>query len=177
MKNVMTRAWEIAREGVKKFGGKVKEYFAQALVMAWEEVKGMASRVKGTIQPIELPALEGSEKQVKWAENIRANALKAMQIELVREDWKEGQPKRSVKGLLQPLTSKKATQEYLDQKPEFLVEGTIKSMNNLLDRFDRYTEIATQSSAKFWIDNRDNQEKNYMFNLFEKYVATGVKEF
>ncbi len=39
MKNVMTRAWEIAREGQKKFGGKVKEYFAQALVMAWEEIK------------------------------------------------------------------------------------------------------------------------------------------
>ncbi len=35
----MTRAWEIAREGVKKFGGKVKEYFAQALVMAWAEIK------------------------------------------------------------------------------------------------------------------------------------------
>lgn len=39
MKNVMTRAWEIAKESVKKFGGKVKEYFAQALVMAWKEVK------------------------------------------------------------------------------------------------------------------------------------------
>lgn len=42
MKNVMTRAWEIAKEGVKKFGGKVKEYFAQALVMAWAEVKNAA---------------------------------------------------------------------------------------------------------------------------------------
>lgn len=39
MKNVMTRAWEIAREGAKKFGGKVKEYFQQALVMAWKEFK------------------------------------------------------------------------------------------------------------------------------------------
>lgn len=43
MKNVMIRAWEIARDGVKKFGGKVKEYFAQALVMAWKELKEMAS--------------------------------------------------------------------------------------------------------------------------------------
>lgn len=42
MKNVMTRAWEIAREGVTKFGGKVKEYFAQALVMAWAEIKNAA---------------------------------------------------------------------------------------------------------------------------------------
>lgn len=39
MKKVMVRAWEIAREAVKKFGGKVKEFFQQALIMAWQEVK------------------------------------------------------------------------------------------------------------------------------------------
>lgn len=41
MKKVMVRAWEIAREAVKKFGGKVKEFFQQALIMAWREVKMM----------------------------------------------------------------------------------------------------------------------------------------
>lgn len=35
MKNVMTKAWNIARKGVNKFGGKVSEYFAEALKMAW----------------------------------------------------------------------------------------------------------------------------------------------
>lgn len=35
----MTRAWEIAKEGAEKFGGKVKEYFQQALVIAWKEIK------------------------------------------------------------------------------------------------------------------------------------------
>ncbi|MFU1797662.1 hypothetical protein ACM1RC_27610 [Paenibacillus azoreducens] len=39
MKKVMVRAWEIAKAAVVKFGGKVKEYFAQALAMAWAEVK------------------------------------------------------------------------------------------------------------------------------------------
>lgn len=38
--NVMKRAWEIAKEGQKKFGGKVKEYFRIALKMAWAESKG-----------------------------------------------------------------------------------------------------------------------------------------
>ncbi|ARF67199.1 hypothetical protein B7C51_04305 [Paenibacillus larvae subsp. pulvifaciens] len=37
--NVMKKAWEIAKDGAAKFGGKVKEYFAEALRMAWEEVK------------------------------------------------------------------------------------------------------------------------------------------
>ena len=42
MKNVMTIAWEIAKKGAAKFGGKVKEYFATALKMAWGIVKNEA---------------------------------------------------------------------------------------------------------------------------------------
>ena len=38
LQKVMTRAWEIAREAVDNFGGKVKEYFSEALKMAWVEV-------------------------------------------------------------------------------------------------------------------------------------------
>ena len=65
MKNVMTRAWEIAREAVKNFGGKVKEFFSQSLKMAWEEIKGEVKMVE----------LKGSEKQVKWATDIRAKMI------------------------------------------------------------------------------------------------------
>lgn len=39
MKNVMAKAWEIARGAVNKFGGKVSEYFSQALRMAWAYCK------------------------------------------------------------------------------------------------------------------------------------------
>ena len=38
-KEIMSTAWKIAREGQKAFGGKVSEYFAQALKMAWAQVK------------------------------------------------------------------------------------------------------------------------------------------
>jgi hypothetical protein len=41
MQNVMRKAWEIAREGQKKFGGKVRDYFAEALRVAWRIVKEM----------------------------------------------------------------------------------------------------------------------------------------
>lgn len=37
--NIMTTAWSLAREGAKKFGGKVREYFSAALRMAWEACK------------------------------------------------------------------------------------------------------------------------------------------
>lgn len=61
MRNVMKKAWEIARDGVRKFGGNVKEYFAEALRMAWTIVKSGMETVQ----------LVGTEKQVKWAEDIR----------------------------------------------------------------------------------------------------------
>ena len=38
-KEIMSKAWEIAREGQKAFGGKVSEYFSQALKMAWAQAK------------------------------------------------------------------------------------------------------------------------------------------
>ena len=39
MKQIMMRAWEIAREAVEKWGGKVRAYFAEALRQAWAEIK------------------------------------------------------------------------------------------------------------------------------------------
>lgn len=36
---IMSNAWGLARKGQKAFGGKVSEYFAQALKMAWAQAK------------------------------------------------------------------------------------------------------------------------------------------
>ena len=38
-KAIFRRAWQIARGGVKRFGGKVSEYFAYSLKEAWAEAK------------------------------------------------------------------------------------------------------------------------------------------
>lgn len=56
-KQVMTRAWEIAKEAVKNFGGKVKEFFRQALIMAWEEVKGVVKMTVNDIQELAVKAV------------------------------------------------------------------------------------------------------------------------
>lgn len=39
MKQVMVRAWEIAKTAVVRYGGKVREYLAAALRQAWAESK------------------------------------------------------------------------------------------------------------------------------------------
>ena len=69
MKKVMVRAWEIAREGAKKFGGKAIEYIAEALKLAWKEVKAMKEKIQ----------MKGSEKQIKWAEDIRKDLIKIVE--------------------------------------------------------------------------------------------------
>lgn len=66
MQNVMKQAWAIARTGQKNFGGKVIEYFAEALRMAWRIVKNPQNKEEKNMKE-----LVGSEKQVQWAEDIR----------------------------------------------------------------------------------------------------------
>ena len=57
-KQVMKRAWELAKAGVNKFGGKVREYFATSLSIAWEEIKTMAEQTFNASE-IELVAKRG----------------------------------------------------------------------------------------------------------------------
>lgn len=65
MKNVMKRAWEIAKQGQKNFGGKVSEYFAEALKMAWIEAK--APKAPKTVK---LTTTSGSKKHKSWVAQI-----------------------------------------------------------------------------------------------------------
>ena len=62
MTNVMTRAWDIAKEGQNKFGGKVKEYFAESLKMAWAETKAPKTVIVKTTT--------GSRKHKSWVAEI-----------------------------------------------------------------------------------------------------------
>lgn len=63
MKNVMTIAWKIAKEGVVKFGGKAKEYFTEALKMAW-------TIAKQTDTTVSIQLSEGSRKHKTWVAEI-----------------------------------------------------------------------------------------------------------
>lgn len=190
MTNVMKSAWEIAYEGVEKFGGKVKEYFSEALKIAWDFFKkggkevNYAEQVKGTLVAVNFPKLEGSEKQVEWAEKIREKALIALRFEVLHEEYEEVSAlpngrsrtlKRKVTSSFNSLVSTDAVKAHFEElekgrMPASRFEESVKTMNATLDRFNRFAEIATSPSAKFWIDNRDNK-------VLENYVATGVKNF
>lgn len=59
MKEIMTRAWEIAREGQIKFGGKVSEYISEALKIAWAETR-----------TVTITTREGSRNHKSWAAEV-----------------------------------------------------------------------------------------------------------
>lgn len=59
MKNIMTRAWEIAKEGAEKLGGKASEYIAEALKMAWAETN-----------KVTITTTSGSKRNKSWVAKI-----------------------------------------------------------------------------------------------------------
>lgn len=66
--DIMTIAWAVAREGQKRHGGKVKEYFAESLRLAWKVRKGEPiEKVSNKIE-VELP--EGSRNHKTWVAEI-----------------------------------------------------------------------------------------------------------
>ncbi|MDH6372891.1 hypothetical protein M2444_004720 [Paenibacillus sp. PastF-3] len=79
MKNVMVRAWEIAKGAVTRFGGKVKEYLAQSLAMAWSETKevaadfGLITQVKDRSIYVVVDDIVGLEVYSGYAANIEAS--------------------------------------------------------------------------------------------------------
>ena len=52
LKAIMKNAWHFARLGQKKYGGKVKEYFAEALKLAWKIYKNTKAKKGGQIAGI-----------------------------------------------------------------------------------------------------------------------------
>ncbi len=60
MKNVMTKAWEIARKGAADFGGKASEYIAEALRMAWDIVKKAMDKIEIGFQDL------GNKNETRW---------------------------------------------------------------------------------------------------------------
>jgi len=93
-KQIMKRAWELAKNGVEKFGDKVREYFAIALSIAWKEVKTMTTKLIGT------------PKQNKWAKDI---------IERIREV----QPKMK-QTCIEVANERSVKEEYLNEALAFI---------------------------------------------------------
>lgn len=75
MKKVMMKAWEIAKEAAKKFGGRAIEYIALALREAWKEIKTMVSDITERIEELEKMGFKRWQKNGMDRMYINASAL------------------------------------------------------------------------------------------------------
>lgn len=75
MKKVMMRAWEIAKQAAKKFGGRAIEYIALALREAWKEIKDMVMDITDRIEELEAKGFKRWQKNGMDRMYINASAL------------------------------------------------------------------------------------------------------
>lgn len=122
---------------------------------------------------LDLPELQGTEKQKKWAEEIRENALYHINNTIVRLRDNTA-PVGS--DFIEAASSKEGMAEYIKNHPLVQsTEGAIRQqkIDNLCGDFTTYAEryragmgILAHTDAKYWIDNRPNQLENHNYKKF-----------
>lgn len=152
MKQVMKRAWELAKSGVKKFGGKVREYLAASLSIAWKEVKNMGEK---------LAELVGTEKQVKWANDIRAR------IESVKPQLKE-----KFISELEKMFEGKTSEKHLN------IKNTAKESGlSFIENLDNDTRATYYINAFSWVRSESDAFKIPNQLMIYKDVTENINKF
>lgn len=158
MKQVMLKAWEIAREGVKKFGGKVKEYFAEALRMAWRIVKKGGSNMKKV-------KLVGSPKQIAWAEDLRKVVVASFEIakEFAKNsDYNQERLQNAINYFENEVLSKEKAEFYIDKFQTINVRELKKLLNSDVEyKHIKISDIIRNVDFRQFRD--DFREKGYKF--------------
>jgi len=111
-----------------------------------QEIKKLAEREKETVKsaeiaqscPWQLPALQGSEKQIKWAADIRNNLI----AQMIDKEIKWGNIEAAGKG----------------ENPAEVNQETLSAAKELYDAI-------FSISAKWWIENRGKRFFNCIFEI------------
>ncbi len=112
------------------------------------------------------PQLEGSEKQVAWANDIRKGILKELGVYAITRT-SDGRPSDLYKiatqgkeAIIKDIQGNPLINSASGKLREEKIENAIAGYKDLADRIRRLNSIAQNSSARFWIDNRTNQLEN-----------------
>ena len=120
-----------------------------------------------------LPELTGSEKQVKWATQIRSEAQQEMFTYATTQ--MNGRPSSLYEVAQRGQTAK---QQFID-KAVSSFDGELKQrkraeyeakFDDLDRRIEVYNRIFSHSDAKYWIDRRSNSEINYQYKRFKAMI-------
>ncbi len=163
LRNIMKRAWEIKKQDDRNV-------FSLCLKQAWVEAKSQKGENK--------VVLEGSEKQVKWAEDIKSKVIKCVQeleeyIKIVDVDDLPYDFYEKTYKIEKVLTNLLYMEDGIKYRGDFYrkkyreevnppVAGTdrdlwedyqsVYTLNNMI--MDAKKVIPAKTSAKWWIDHR-----------------------
>lgn len=117
--------------------------------------------------------LEGSEKQIAWARKIRADfvpslveSVFAQQQDIVKamnNGGNEGVARyihdsavNAYKNRYSYISNKKEAEKLMNKDIASYVNRNVSSYNTLRNQVQAINKLASNSSAKFWIDNRNS---------------------
>lgn len=137
MKKIFIEAHKMTREMVKEYEVDYQAQFGLCLSYLFEEERGM-----------EMVELKGTERQVKWAEDIRKEMIASIEREL-----------DVVKSLMSSLADEKDIKENKEEIEE--LQSAIKEIKKIED-------------AKFFIDNRHDKGSRlvHLFKNMKKAEKT-----
>ena len=137
---IMKRAWEIKKAAAIEIGCKVSDVcFSICLKLAWKENRGM----------------QGTEKQVAWANDIKAKFLESMST---HKEWAvDINNIYSLKAFIASANKAGINLEELKAdlkgKKEEEIYRTVTNFTT--ENIGAWVEaVASNQSAKFWIENR-----------------------
>lgn len=129
----------------------------------------------------QLPELQGSEKQVKWAKEIRDNLGEDLWRYVISRT-SDGKPsgiynilsKQGIKGAIQDIEKSvnlfSGYERQSNNRKKEIINRRLLSYKELARRIKKYNEIMSNRSAAFWIDNRRNSQRNYMNERLKKII-------
>lgn len=174
MKNVMKKAHEITKKIIRK-GDSYKATFRLALSFTHSLIK------KG----VEVVELKGTEKQIKWATDIKAEILNKVDILICKfEELIESKTLGMVnlEGIklekrIAYIEKRKALLEYLLQGKENI--ENISSASYLIDyrsNYRSFQDVGMQIIGKIsYNENWENEKTMKMWNIMNKTISTCMK--
>lgn len=138
--------------------------------------RGIMSRLSGFPGKTNFPALEGSDRQVAWANQLRRNSFNYLYQEAVERDengYQFGHMRTLMAGKEAMLSEIKSSTKSIDKEVKGQwISRRVEAYNSAAERYGRLkTMFESHKSAKYWIDHRD---ANSMAEL--KNIVLGKKK-
>jgi len=156
---VMTNAWEIARNGQGKFGGKVKEYFSIALKMAWAIFKKEENQVKvsewttanGAKVYMETEHVTETTRTTDWGHEIKRDANMIMINEFTVNGKRLQQPNYVKRNIVNGMTVMDMGEITVNGKrTRGIVELPETIEKEVYGEFDRIEKEKKENVAKYY---------------------------